>query len=323
MPPPEPPPRRAGGFTLIELVCVCAVLAILLASLTPAVGLQFVRARVRAETAALQTLAAAAQATFESTDLEGTNLAALPGAVPSGVDATAFSPSLDPGFAPATTNAFDWFAKLARQLGNVPLLGVAPTPALQPQVAQVLFNPQGNARALLAGPFGEAGQQRFLLLSLVAPAGALALPPWPNPSNSQDPANLALFADIWNTDWTNPAAALPPTWTAALSPAQVRAWQGGGAGRLWQLCVQRIVCPKYTVTVNNTHPADSCYVYYNLNGTTAGGSAVVPANAGTAVISGLYAGRTIQAYRGTAPPPSAQLFSQFILRDNAELTLQD
>lgn len=322
MPQPESPPPRAGGFTLIEMLCVCAVIAILLATLAPAIGLQFTRARVQAESGALQTLAAAIQASFESTDLEGTNIAALPGSVPAGVDTTAFSPSLDPSFAPATTNTFDWFAKVARQLGNFPIVGAAPTLALQPQVARLLFNPQGNARALLAGPSNEANQQRFLLVSLVAPPGELALPPWPNPANPQDPANLALFADIWNTDWTNPSAALPPTWTAALSAAQIRAWQGG-AGRLWQLCVQRIVCSKFSVTINNTHPADACYVFYNLNGTTAGSSATLSANAGTQVLSGLYAGRTVQAYRGTAAPPAAQLFSQFILRDNAEITLQD
>ncbi|HEX3729025.1 MAG TPA: type II secretion system protein, partial [Opitutaceae bacterium] len=254
---PEFPPSRPGGFTLIEMLCVCAVIAILLATLAPAIGLQFTRARVQAEATSLQALAAAVQAGFESTDLEGTNIAALSGSIPAGVDSTAFSPSLDPAFVPATTNTFDWFAKVARELGNIPLVGTAPTPALQPQVAKVLFNAQGNARTLLAGPSNEGNQQRFLLVSLAAPPGELALPPWPNPGNPQDPANLALFADIWNTEWTNPAAALPSTWTASLSAAQVRAWQGGGAGRLWQLCVQRIICPKFSVTINNTHPADT------------------------------------------------------------------
>ena len=55
----------------------------------------------------------------------------------------------------------------------------------------------------------------------------------------------------------------------------------------------------------------------------AGNSAVVPANGGTMVIPGVYFGRLIQAYRGSAPPPSGLLFSQFTLRDNNEITLQD
>lgn len=316
---------RQAGFTLIELACVCAVIGITLATLAPAVGRRILEARVASEASSLQAIAAAVQASFESTDLEGTNIAALPGAVPAGVDTTGFSTSTDPGFVPGTTNTNDWFAKVARQMGDAPLVGVAPRPALQPRVAAVLVNPSGSVRIFLEGPLNEAAQQRFLIVSLVAPPGQLALPPLPNPSNAQDPADLALFADIWNTDWTSPAAVLPPTWQAALTPAQAAAWQGSGSGpgRLWQLCVQRIVCPKYAITLNNTHPSDNCYVYYNLNGATAGATASAAAGSGVTSLSGILFGRTIQAYRGPAPPPAGVLFTQFILRGNAEITVQD
>jgi prepilin-type N-terminal cleavage/methylation domain-containing protein len=317
--------RGSRGFTLIELACVCAVIGITLVTLAPAVGRRVLQARVAAEAASLQAIAAAIQASFESTDLEATNIAALPGTVPSGVDATAFSLSTDPGFVPSTTNPFDWFAKVARQMGDAPLIGVAPRPALQPRVAAVLINPSGSTRILLEGPSSEAAQQRFLLISLVAAPGQLALPPLPNSSNTQDPANLALFADTWNTDWTSPAAVLPSTWQAALTPAQVSAWQGSGStpGRLWQLCVQRIVCPRFAITLNDTHPTDNCYVYYNLNGTTAGATAAASAGSGVTALTGILFGRTIQAYRGPAPPPAGVLFSQFILRGNTEITVQD
>lgn len=320
---PRTEPRRAA-FTLLELVCVCAVVGILLAAAAPAIGYQILQARVAAETAALRNLGTATQASFESTDLEGTNLAAVAGSVPAGVDATNFSASTDPGFVPATTNTYDWFAKLARQMGYAPSVGAPPTPSLQPQLAGILYNAEGGARVMLEGPATEATEQRFLIFSLVAPAGELAVPPLPDPANPQDPADLALFNDIWNTDWSTPGAVLPPSWTSALTPAQVQAWQGTGSGgsRLWQLCVQRIVCPKFTITVNDTHPTDNCYVYYNLNGATAGGSATVPANSGASVIPGVLGGRLIQAYRG-ATAASAQLFSQFNLRDNSEITLQD
>jgi prepilin-type N-terminal cleavage/methylation domain-containing protein len=319
------PRRKQIGFTLIELLCVCAVIGILLATLVPAVGWQILQARVGAETTALQGLATAVQASFESADLEGTNLAAIAGSVPSGIDATTFSASTSPGFLPATTLASDWFAKIARQMGAAPQLGVAPTPAAQPQVAAILFNGNNNSRFMLLGPANEATQQRFLIGSLVAAPGQLALPPLPNPINAQDPANLALFNDIWNTNWTSPAAVLPPSWTAGLAPGQIQAWQSalGGRNRLWQFCVQRIVCPKFNIVINNTHPTDNCYVYYNINGTLAGNSAVALANGGTVVIPGVYFGRLIQAYRGIAAPPTAQLFSQFCLRDNNEITLQD
>lgn len=312
-------PAMNRGFTLLELICVCAVIGLLLAVASPPIGLQVLRARVAAETRYLHELGSAARASFESTDLEGTNLAALPGSVPPGIDCTQFSPSTDPGFVPATTNPYDWFAKLAQQLGSAPQIGVAPTSALQPQVARILVNPSGNTRFMLAGPATEPAGQRFLIVSLIAPAGELATPPLPNPANPQDPANLGLFEDIWNTDWTNPAAVLPASWTAALTAAQTQAWNGGR--HLWQLCVERIVCPKFTLTINNTHPTDNCYVAYDVDG-QASLSVTAAANSGTTVVGGLYYGRLIQASRG-ATPATAQLFDQFTLRDNGEINLQD
>jgi len=323
--PPADRIRGRAGFTLLEILCVCAVIGILLAVTAPAIGFQIIQARVAAETAALQNIAVAVQATFESSDLEGTNVAALPGGIPDGVDSTAFSPSLDPSWMPATTRTFDWFAKVARQTGFAPQVGVAPTPSLQPQVAAILLNSCRSARIMMVGPADEANAQRFLVFSVVAPPGQLPVPPLPNPANPQDPANLALFNDIWNTNWSGASAVLPATWAAALSPAQIQAWQGSGSSgsRLWQMCVQRIVCPKFTITVNNTHPTDNCYVYTNFNGTTAGSALTVGANTGTFIIPGICSGRLVQAYRGPSPPPSAPLFSQFNLRDNCEITLQD
>lgn len=316
---------RSRGFTLIELLAVCAVIGLLVAIAAPSVGTRVARSRVEAETKRLSGLADAIRASFDSNDLESTDIAALPGTLPTGVDPTGFSSSTDMAQIPAATLASDWFAKVARQRGDAPQLGVPPTPAAQPRVADVLINADGETRLLLVGPENEANQQRFLLLSLMAPPGSLALPPLPDPSNNQDPADLALFDDTWNTDWTNPAATLPPSWTSALVPAQIQAWQGpaGGPSKLWLLCVERIVCPKYSIVVNDTHPTDNCYVYYNLNGTTAGASAVIAAGAGTFEIDGVLAGREVQAYRGTSPPPSAQLFAQFLLRDTCEITVQD
>jgi len=313
------------GFTLLELVAVCAILGILAAIALSDATRQIQRSRIAAENTALGRIAAAIQASFESTDLESNNIAAIGSSVPTGVDLTAFSTSTATSSLPSTTNAPDWFAKVTRQMGDTPVIGAPPTPPLQPRTAAVLLNANQSVRLLWEGPETESGQQRFLLVSLMDPDGALVLPAWPNPATTQDPSNLALFSDTWNTDWTNPAAVLPPSWISALTPAAIQAWQGGNGspGRLWQLCVRRIVCPKFNLIVNNTHPSDNCYVYFNLNGTTAGSVITSAANSGTVVFAGVLGGRTIQAYRGAAAPPTATLFSQFILRDHCEITLQD
>jgi type II secretory pathway pseudopilin PulG len=316
------PTDSTRAFTILELVAVCAVIGILVAVSFPAIGARILHARVAAETGELKRLADAVRASFESTDLQGTNIAALAGSIPVGVNPTSFSISTDVNLLPATTQSSDWFAKLARQLGETPALGIAPSWNLQPRVAGVLQNANHLTRILLEGPATETNQQRFLLLSLMAPSGTLALPALPNPSNAQDPANLLLFNDTWNTDWTSANAALPPSWINGLSSSQAQAWTAG-SGRLWQLCVERIVCPKFSLTINDTHPTDGCYVYYNLNSGTAGSSATVGANAGVAVVNGVLGGRTVQAYRGSAPPPIAALFAQFVLRDSAEITVQD
>jgi len=314
--------KRRAAFTLLELIVVVALLGLLLAIVAPSIGYQITLQRVAAENASLLNLAAAVKASFESTDLEGTNIAALPGSVPTGVDTTNFSPSTAPGYVPASVNTYDWYVKIARQMGYSLTSLSFPLSAVPLQAGSILYNANGNARFMMIGPSTEPTAQRFLIVSLIASPGQLAIPPLPNPSNPQDPANLALFNDIWNTSWSTPGATLPPSWTPALTAAQIQAWQG----HLWQLCVQQVVCPKLSLTVNDTDPTLSCYVYFNFNGTTAGSSIVVPANGGSQTVSvPIYYGRQIQAWRGTAAPPdpSASIFAQFILRANNEITLQD
>jgi FtsP/CotA-like multicopper oxidase with cupredoxin domain len=75
----------------------------------------------------------------------------------------------------STTDSASWFAKVARLRGITPVIDAAPTAAVQPELAKIAFNANGNARLLFAGPV-EAGQQRFLLVSLAGRAEQLALP---------------------------------------------------------------------------------------------------------------------------------------------------
>ena len=313
---------RASAFTLLEIMLVMAVIGLLLALAAPVVGFQITQSQVAAETASLKTIAAAIQSSFLSTDLDGTNIAALPGTVPTGVSTTQFSTSTNSAALPASVASNDWFIKVARQMGYS-FQGVSfPATGVPAQASGLVQNATRNRRILLVGPDNETTAQRFLLISLVGAPDQLTIPPLPNPANPQAPANLALFNDTWNTTWTAASSTLPATWTTALTAAQIQAWQG----RLWQLCVQHITCPKYNVVINNTDATLNCYVYYNFNGSTAGSSLTVLANAGsqTSATPILY-GRTIQAWRGTAAPPSAgtSLFSQFILKEPAEITLQN
>ena len=175
------------AFTILELIVVLAVIGALLAIAAPVIGFQITQNRVSAEMAALQNLATAAQASFESTDLEGTNLAALTGSVPTGTDTTNFSPSTSPAYAPSAVNTYDWFVKVARQMGYSLQGTTFPAAAVPAPVATILYNPNNNARFMLLGPATEPTAQRFLIVSLIAAGGPIGGSAAPEPIEPAGP----------------------------------------------------------------------------------------------------------------------------------------
>ncbi len=299
--------RVIRGFSLLEIVLVLFVFGILAAAMAPAVRDIVEKGRREAEVRSLDELANTITGSFENTDLTNLNLAALSGTIGAGDTATVFSTSTSAGY--ATTASTDWFAKVARLRGITPQIGVAPSPAAQPELARIAFNPLGNARLLIAAP-SETGRQRFLLVSLMARSDQLALPAYE--------ANSAWFDAIWNHDWESRTGALPSYWGARLTPAQTAAWTSGGAGltQIHKLCVRRIVLPKFTVTVNNNHPADSAFVSFNNTSP----AFTAPANSGANVTPEILGGRLITINRGTSLPGVEAL--RFRLRENATITVQ-
>lgn len=299
--------RVLRGFSLLEIVLVLFVLGILAAALAPALRETIERGRRDAEGKTLDELANAVTSTFDATDLTNDNVAALPGTIGAGDTATRFSTSTSA--TSATTAAADWFAKVARARGLTPQIGVAPTTASQPALAQIAFNPAGNPRLLFAGP-NEAGRQRFLLISLTARSDQLILPPYE--------ASAAWFDALWNSDWESRTAQPPAYWTGKLTPAQLSAWTQGGSGltQVYRLCVRRIVLPKFTVTVNNNHATDSAYVSFN----NVSPAFTAPANSGANVTPEILGGRLITINRGTSLPGVEAL--RFRLRENATITVQ-
>jgi type II secretory pathway pseudopilin PulG len=311
------------AFTLIEILAVCTIIGILLAISVPGIESQIWETKKKAEDSQLDHLAQIVKSTFDSTDLEGTNIASFVDTIPLGTDPTHFSISANTNYLPNACATNDWYVKIARQAGYNPQIGTAPTRGLQPQIANILINSSNNTRIMLAGPSNEATQQRFIIMSLIAPNGELQLPTMPDITNLS--AYTKYFNDIWDTDWTYREAQLPESWTSTLTVTQQSAWLNKShlVLNLNLLRVKRIVCPKFSIIINNTHPTDNCYIFYNFNGTTAGNSVIINCNTGVFNLPSILFGRQIQAYRGSAAPPTANLFGQFILRDNSEITLQD
>ena len=298
--------RVVRGFSLLEIVLVLFVMGILAAVLLPSTRDVIERSQREAELRSLAEIADTISRSFEATDLTTLNVAALPGTIGSGDAPTVFSVSTTALY--ATTDSASWFAKVARLRGITPVIDAAPTAAVQPELAKIAFNANGNARLLFAGPV-EAGQQRFLLVSLVGRAEQLALPAYE--------ASAAWFDAIWNHDWENRASGLPTYWVSHLTPAQAAAWTPGGAlTQISKLCVRRVVLPKWRITLNNNHPTELAFVSFNNtpNAFTAA------ANSGATSTPEILGGRLITINRGTAWPGTEAL--RFHLRENATVTVQ-
>lgn len=298
---------RRRGFTLLEIVLVLFILATMSALLVPSVGGVIEKSRLASEQNALSELAETITASFENTDLNNLNVAAFAGAIGASDTPTEFSTTTTG--ASATTSSNVWFAKVARLRGITPLVGSAPTAAVQPALSQIVFNPLGNSRWLFAAP-DETGRQRFLLISLMARGEQLSLPAYES--------TAGWFDAIWNHDWDNRTATPPSYWQARLTAAQIAAWRSGNGGMTsaYRLCVRRIVLPKYRVTVNNNHPSEQAFVSFN---NTANAFAA-PANAGATVTPEILGGRLITINRGTAWPGVEAL--RFHLRENATVSVQ-
>src|SRR5690606_10094473 len=128
--------------------------------------------------------------------------------------------------------------------------------------------------------------------SLTARPDQLVLPAY-------DPS-ASWFDAIWNADWESRSAQPPAYWATRVSESDFAAWSRGSAGltQVYRLCVRRIVLPKFTVTVNNNHAADSAFVTYNH---TSPAFTAAP-NSGANVTPEILGGRLITISRGTSLP---------------------
>lgn len=309
------PMRRLGvplgrlwrGFSLLEMVLVLFVLGIMAAALSPAVKDVVEKARRDAEAKSLEELATTITASFESSDLTNLNLAALPGTIGAGDTATVFSTTTSVPY--ASTASADWFAKVARSRGLTPQIGSPPTAVVQPELARIAFNALGNPRLLIAAP-AESGRQRFLLVSLMARSDQLVLPGYE--------ANSAWFDALWNNNWESKTASPPAYWTGRLTAPQLAAWSEGSGGQTQanRLCVQRIVLPKFRVSVNNNHPTEQAFVSFNNTSP----AYTAPANSGASVTPEILGGRLVTINRGASWPGVEAL--RFNLHENPTVTLQ-
>ncbi len=296
-----------GAFSLLEIVLVLSVIAILSSVLLPSARGLIAQTQRDAESRALQSLAKTITASFQSSDLSLLNVAALPGTIGPADLPTDFSVSTSVNY--NTTTDSHWFAKVARAQGISPLIGVAPSRSAQPELARIAYNQTGNPRWLFAAA-DETGKQRFLLVSLSGRPDQLVVPPYESSS--------AWFDAIWNHDWESRTAELPDFWLSRLSSDQISTWlqSPGGLSRVNQFCVQRIVLPKYQLSVNNNHLTEQAFVSFNNQPA----AFTAAANSGANLSPEILSGRLITINRGSVWPGVEAL--RFHLRENATVTVQ-
>lgn len=299
--------RRA--FTLLEILVVLSIIGVLTSYFLVGLSDSILAGKIKVEDAALATIRADIERSFDSDDYSQVNIAAFSGEVPNTVSATTFNTSPDGTYSAMADT--DWYAKVARGRG-IGYSTAAPTRTSQPAIGDLLYNDFNRARLLIAGPTSETGHQRFLLISIEARPEQLVLPTYDG---------AGWFDAVWNTDWNTKTGQLPSYWTSRLTTAQTSAWNGDSRGsKLFRLRVVKINVPRFNVTISNTHPTSNGYVYYNGTATT-GTLVTVAAGAGVRVISNILAGRTVTVLTGSTLATAGQT-NQFQLRQNTDITVQ-
>ncbi len=317
--------RGARAEFLLMLLVAVAILGVLAGILAPVLSNKLDDAQIRAEAETLRSLRRDFEATFDSVDFSGQNESSIAGdGLAPGTAFTAFDSATGMAsriFAPSVVvDPAGWVTKLAIKRGvSSYVAGATYTALSQNQYSSIAFNPYGAQRCVVAGPTAEPGQQRYLLVSLmVPPYRALAFP-------SADPTQT--FDSIWDQSWDSTQAQAPVSWSALLPAAQVALWNTASSNNRTnasRLLVERIVQPKYSLTLANNSPTDTAWVDIG----SAANALVAAPNSGTVLSTsapgfstGILSGRLIVVRRGAAPATAYEV-QRFFLYSDVNLTVQ-
>ncbi|HZZ19806.1 MAG TPA: type II secretion system protein [Opitutaceae bacterium] len=315
---------QRGEFLLMLLVAV-AIVGVLAGILAPVLANKLDDAQVRSETEALRSLRKDFEATYDSTDFNNLNESSVASSgLPSGCTFTTFDQATGIASrvygATISVDPYGWVTKLAQKRGVTSYSAGAVYSALtESQYTAIAFNPYGAQRCLVVGPTGEAGQQRYLLMSVMAP---------PYRSLGFPSANATqTFNSIWDQSWDAVDSQAPSLWASLLPAGQYLLWNtasANGRTNASRLIVERIVQPKYTLTLANNSATDTAWVDI---GPAVNAIAAAP-NSGTAssasvagFTSGVLAGRLIVVRRGPAAASSYEV-QRFFLYSDVNLTIQ-
>lgn len=307
------------------LLVAVAIIGVIAGILAPVLANKLDDAQIRSEMATLKSLRKDFEATYDAVDYNNLNEASVaasglpPGTILTNFDVGTSIASRIYG-ATVLVDPAGWVTKLAQQRGvSTYVLGASYGALVQSQYTAIAFNPYQVQRCLVVGPSGEVGQQRYLLISLMAPPyRTLSFP-------SADPTQT--FDSIWDQSWESTQAQAPTLWGTLLSPAQYALWNTASSNNRTnasRLLVERIVQPKYSLTIANNSQTDTAWVDIG----PAVDAIVSAPNSGTTLSSslpgftgGVLAGRLIVVRRGSTAAVAYEV-QRFFIYSDVNLTIQ-
>ncbi len=313
-----------GEFLLMLLVAV-AIVGILAGILAPVLANKLDDAQLRSESETLRSLRRDFEATYDAVDYNNLNEASIAGSgLPPGVEFTAF----DSGTGIASriysqsivVDPTGWVTKLAQKRGiGSYVVGSSYSALTQNQYTALAFNAYQVQRCLVVGPLGESGQQRYLLISLmVPPYRTLA---FPTADSTQT------FNSIWDQSWESAQSQAPASWGSLLTSGQYSLWNTASSNNRTnasRLLVERIVQPKYSLTIANNSQLDTAWVDIGplTNAITAApNSGTTQSGSLPGFATGILSGRLVVVRRGPSAAAAYEV-QRFFLYSDVNLTVQ-
>jgi type II secretory pathway pseudopilin PulG len=313
-----------GEFLLMLLIAV-AIVGILAGILAPVLANKLDDAQMRSEAEALRSLRKDFEATYDAVDFNDLSESSVADSgLPTGTVFTTF----DQATAIATrifaqsvvVDPVGWVTKLAQQRGVTSyVVGASYSALSENQYTAIAFNAYQVQRCLVIGPSGETGQQRYLLISLMVPPYRAMAFPVANATQT--------FDSIWDQSWESTQSQAPSLWSSLLTAGQYSLWNASSSNNRTnasRMLVERIVQPKYTLTLADNSQTDTAWVDI---GPAVDAITAAP-NSGTVLSSslagfetGILAGRLIVVRRGPTAAAAYEV-QRFFLYSDVNLTIQ-
>jgi hypothetical protein len=317
--------RNERGEFLLMLLIAVAIVGILAGILAPVLANKLDEAQIRAEAECLKALRKDFESSYDALDYNSLNESSVTGSgLPLGTIFTDFDQGTTAGAriygSSIIVDPAGWVTKLAQKRGvSSYVVGAYYTALTQNQYTAIAFNAYQVQRCLMLGPTGEQGQQRYLLISLMVPNYRVLI--FPNQDATQT------FNSIWDQSWESTQSQAPALWSSLLTTDQYSAWNIASSNNRTnasRLIVERIVQPKYTLTIANNSQTDTAWVDIGPAPnviSAAPNSGTVTSGSLAGFATGILAGRLIVVRRGPNSG-SAYEVQRFFLYSDVSLTIQ-